>query len=336
MKLEDSIPKLLESGELKRPPTSFQGVTKARIREVLEAIALGTADQVDAVYSLLDTEKSWFKTAAKHGFKFYHGATTAHIGCHVGILQRYKGKLDREGRDYWLKPLWEIGAMEQVYFDGEKFIDGWPVAKAPTSCYRLSESFVEILKSTDAEWRKKLTVWASDDATRQRRALQAELATKAKASIDSSHEVLIKAACDEYAPRFLPGFELIYVDAFDGDRVDADDKAKLAGAGLEIKLEDSMPDALLWNPRTDWLWVIEAVTSDGEVDLHKVEGVRKIANRSGKKGVGLTTAYMTWKEAAARQGKLKNLAPGTCLWIHEDGAKQFKVETFEPVAPKLL
>lgn len=33
---------------------------------------------------------------------------------YIGILQRggYT-KLDREGRDYWLKPLWEIGALEK-------------------------------------------------------------------------------------------------------------------------------------------------------------------------------------------------------------------------------
>jgi hypothetical protein len=31
-----------------------------------------------------------------------------------------------------------------------------------------------------------------------------------------------------------------------------------------------MPDVLLWNPGTNELWVIEAATSDGEVDAHKV------------------------------------------------------------------
>lgn len=329
MKLEERIPQWIAQGIIKKPGDSLQGVSKARIQQALEFIGRGSSDQVDVVFALLDTTPSWFPTAAKLGFKFHDGASTAHLGCHVGILQRGKGKLDREGRDYWLKPLWELGAVEQVYFTGEAFIDGWPIAKAPTGGYRLSASFLEILKSPEEEWRKKLTAWASADATRSRLKLQAELAATAKASVDSSHEILIKASVEEYAPRFLQGYELVYVDAFDGDRVDAEDRERLKRAGLEIKLEDSMPDALLWNPKTDWLWVIEAVTSDGEVDLHKVEGIQKIAARSGKKGVGLTTAYMTWKDAAQRQGKLKNLAPGTCLWIHEDGSKQFKIETFK-------
>ena len=99
-------------------------------------------------------------------------------------------------------------------------------------------------------------------------------------------------------------------------------------AGIAIGLGDSMPDILLWNPKTDKLWVVEAVTSDGEVDLHKVQGLTSLAERSEKKGVGFTTAYMTWKDAATRQGKHKNIAPGTYIWIREDGAKQFSVETF--------
>jgi hypothetical protein len=55
----------------------------------------------------------------------------------------------------------------------------------------------------------------------------------------------------------------------------------------------------------------------------------QFARRYGKKQIGFTTAYATWKEAAVRQGKHKNIAPGTQIWIQEDGAKQFTVESFE-------
>lgn len=82
------------------------------------------------------------------------------------------------------------------------------------------------------------------------------------------------------------------------------------------------------NPKTDHLWVIEAVTSDGEVDLHKVSQLRALAERFGKGGVGFTTAYRTWKEASARQGAHQNIAVGTYIWIQGDPAKQFKVESF--------
>jgi hypothetical protein len=139
---------------------------------------------------------------------------------------------------------------------------------------------------------------------------------------------LISAACKHYVPRFLLGYEVIYVDAGDGDRVTKKDQRNLMRAGLKIGLGDSMPDILLWNREQDELWVIEAVCSDGEVDRHKVESLTSLANRCGKKSIGFTTAYCTWKSAASRQGKHKNICPGTHIWIQEDGTKQFTVETF--------
>ena len=94
-------------------------------------------------------------------------------------------------------------------------------------------------------------------------------------------------------------------------------------------LGDAMPDVLLWNPTTDRLWVIEAaVTSDGEVDHHKVNQLNNLAERSGKAGVDFTTVYRTWKEAAARQAAHQNIAVGSYIWIHADPAKHFRVESF--------
>ena len=132
-----------------------------------------------------------------------------------------------------------------------------------------------------------------------------------------------------YAPKFLTGYEVLYVDDADGDRVSESEREKLWGAGIEITLDDAMPDVLLWNRETDALWVIEAVTSDGEVDHHKVDQIHAFAERNGKKTGGFTTAYPTWKVAAQRQGKHKNIAPGTYIWIREDAAKHFLAESFE-------
>ncbi len=67
---------------------SYQGVTKARVVEVLKAIDRHTDDLTDAVFALLDDQHdSWF-TKAPPGTRFCDGASTAHIACHVGILQR--------------------------------------------------------------------------------------------------------------------------------------------------------------------------------------------------------------------------------------------------------
>lgn len=311
-------------------PDSYQGVSKARVQQVLTKLALGgNQDIVDAVFALLDDETpSWFGTAPK-GTKFAEGASTAHLGCHIGVLQRGATKLDREGRDYWIKPLRELGAVEPVFLNGAAFIPGHPVAKSPNSAYRLNGDFRKILKAKDGRWEKDLAAWASQDAVRQRREYQAKVEEESRKKVDSSHSQLIADCVTQYAKKFLPDYEVIYIDDGDGDRITEEDKQKLAKAGIALQLGDAMPDVLLWNKKTDRLWVIEAVTSDGEVDFHKVEQLSKLAKRCGKKGVDFTTAYRSWKDAASRQEKNKNLAVKSYIWIQSDPAKQFLVSSFE-------
>lgn len=308
-------------------PDALQGVTKDRIRSVLQFLDLGAnGDLVDCVFALLDDETdSWF-TKGPDGSKISDGASTAHLACHIGILQRDGGKLDREGRDYWIKPLREIGGFEAITLQDGEFIAGHPVAKSPNSAYRIEAGLLAILKAPEDQWRGLLTAWAQADAARERRAFQAEMAERARANVDTGHKDLIRASVEQYAPRFLPGFEVLYIDDADGDRITEAERARMAAAGVTLTLEDAMPDALLWNRATDHLWVIEAVTSDGEVDMHKVQAVRRMAARCGKADVGFTTTYRTWKDAAARQGKQQNIAYDTFIWIQADPAKQFKVE----------
>jgi hypothetical protein len=284
-------------------PNAFQGVTKAHIRNVLAGLNLGNnADLIDGVFALMDDETpSWFSKAPL-GACFANGASTAHLACHIGILQRGENKLDREGRDYWIKPLREIGGIEPItLFDGE-FIPGHVIAKSPNSAYRLSEEFKTILQADEGDWQKRLAKWSSQDASRQRREFQAQLAEASRLRVDTGHSDLIQATIKFYTPKFLPGYQVIYVDDGDGDRITAQDRKRLAEAGIELRLGDAMPDVLLWNSATDKLWVIEAVTSDGEVDLHKVTQLQALAARSGKAGIGFTTAYHSWREAAGRQG----------------------------------
>jgi hypothetical protein len=311
-------------------PNSFQGVTKARIKQVLDKLALGgKPDIVDAIFSLLDNKTpSWFPSAPK-GAKFSDGATTAHIGCHVGVLQRGGGKLDREGRDYWIKPMRELGAVEPVTLIDSVFVAGHPIAKSGNSAYRLNSEFKAVLKVNEQQVDKTLKAWASQDAIRKRREYQAKVQEEARKQVDSGHSQLISDSVEHYAKQFLPGYEVLYIDDGDGDRITDEDKKNLASAGITLQLGDAMPDVLLWNKKIDRLWVIEAVTSDGEVDFHKVEQLKKMAKRCSKKGIDFTTTYRNWKDTASRQEKNKNLAVDTYLWIQSDAGKQLLVKSFE-------
>lgn len=337
MALHDKIKELRKtlSAKGKKPvPLAFQGVTKERITDVLREFDCFNADQRDAVFALLDNvSPSFYSLQYKNiptSLRFCDGATVAHVACHFGILQRGEGKSDREGRDAWLKPLWDIVAIEKVFYDKANglFIPGHPIAKSPYTAYRLADSFKAILAAPENKWRKQLKGWIKEDAKRQRLELQATMAIASRAKVDTKHSNLIAACRDHYAPHFLPGYEVLYIDDSDGERISEPERDKLYRAGITIELSDAMPDVLLWHPKTDHLWVIEAVTSDGEVDNHKVAQMMALAKRYKKSGVGFTTAYQTWNAAARRQGKCKNIAPGTYIWIQEDPSKHYLAEAF--------
>ena len=336
MGLEEDVRALLEEAQADgRAPVAnvLQGVTKERVRQVLALIDRSTDDMVDAVFALLDDQQpSWF-SKVDPSLRFCDGATIAHIGAHIGILQRGSTrKLDREGRDYWVKPMCDAGAVERVtlFKDTGKFIAGHPIAKSPNSAYRLAPDFLELLRIPADRLDEMVGAWIDADAVRQRLELQARMAEEASRQIDKKHATLIKTTVKVFAKKFLPEYEVLYVDDRDGERITEEARKRLQDAGLELGLEDAMPDILLWKPGTAFFWVVEAVTSDGEVDLHKVEQVERFIRRTLPDAkVGLTTAYRTWRDAARRQGKHKNLAPHTYLWIQEDPSKHFRVETFD-------
>ena len=162
--------------------------------------------------------------------------------------KRNSGKLDREGRDYWLKPLWEIGALEKLYFDPEtaEFLPGHPVPKSPNSAYRIAPAFLQILKAPDTDRKALLAAWASEEAFRARLQVQAALAETTRAKIGTPHMELITAAAQVYVPNFLPGFEILYIDATDtasASHLRRNNPCRKPGIG--IQLGDSMPDILL-------------------------------------------------------------------------------------------
>ena len=84
-----------------------------------------------------------------------------------------------------------------------------------------------------------------------------------------SHNELQKAIIEEFAPRFAPNSECLYV----GDTIEKDlvkDTKKLKELGFEITLHDKMPDVVLYNKEKNWLYFIQSVTSVGPMDPKRI------------------------------------------------------------------
>ena len=126
------------------------------------------------------------------------------------------------------------------------------------------------------------------------------------------HNILQRAIIEQFAPRFAPNCECLYV----GDTIKKDlikNKSKLKELGFEITLHDKMPDVVLYKKDTDWLYFIEAVTSVGPMDYKRINEINTMTKsvKSGKIYVTAFPDFITYK-------KFSNLlAWETEVWIAE-------------------
>ncbi|HUZ80873.1 MAG TPA: BsuBI/PstI family type II restriction endonuclease, partial [Gaiellaceae bacterium] len=163
---------------------------------------------------------------------------------------------------------------------------------------------------------------------RERAAQQRAAAAVAGANPDSKHSVLIAAAAEAHKESpMLSGYELLFIDDGDGDRIKEPYATKLKKAGLELNLDTRYPDTIFAHATKRELWIIDAVTSDGEIDPVRLTEISKWAEDAGWTLAGATTAYETFDRYAARQKAMTNIASDTYVWIAEIGGQLLHVKS---------
>lgn len=126
------------------------------------------------------------------------------------------------------------------------------------------------------------------------------------------HNELQKAIIEEFAPRFAPNSECLYV----GDTIKKDlvkNVEKLKELGFEITLHDKMPDVVLYRGDKNRIYFIESVTSTGPMDPKRIlelsEMTRKVT--AGKIYVTAFQNFTVFKKFSA------SLAWETEVWISD-------------------
>lgn len=124
------------------------------------------------------------------------------------------------------------------------------------------------------------------------------------------HNQLQKAIIEEFAPRFAPNSECLYV----GDTIQKDmvkDVDKLSQLGFEITLHDKMPDVVLYREDKNWIYFVESVTSVGPMDPKRILEIKSMTSRvtAGKIYVTAFLDFQTFKKFS------KQLAWETEVWI---------------------
>ena len=82
------------------------------------------------------------------------------------------------------------------------------------------------------------------------------------------HSELIKQIITEFAPRFAPNSEVIYVGDT-GSKIGYFEEKRLASLGVTVDQHGKMPDVVLYFGDKDWLLLVESVTSHGPVDAKR-------------------------------------------------------------------
>lgn len=126
------------------------------------------------------------------------------------------------------------------------------------------------------------------------------------------HNELQKAIIEEFAPRFAPHSECLYV----GDTIEKDlvkNVEKLTDLGFEITLHDKMPDVVLYREDKNWIYFVESVTSVGPMDPKRILEITEMT-RGVSAGKIFVTAFLDFKTYKKFS---ETLAWETEVWIAE-------------------
>ncbi len=126
------------------------------------------------------------------------------------------------------------------------------------------------------------------------------------------HNELQKAIVEQFAPRFAPGAQLLYL----GDTAKKDlfvDGLTLQRLGIFINDHDKLPDVVLYDAERNWLFLVEAVTSHGPVSPKRVLELEEML-AACPVGTVYVSAFPDFREF---QRHIKHISWETEVWVGE-------------------
>ena len=149
---------------------------------------------------------------------------------------------------------------------------------SPKAVYQISPEALALIRLYGtADWESTLS-----DFLERQESKQIELSPGA-------HSELIKAIVEAFAPCFVPGSILLYVGDT-GNKWGYFDESLLASLGVMVDSHGKMPDVVFYDPKKDWLLLVESVTSHGPVDGKRHDELAALFS-SAKPGLVYVTAF---------------------------------------------
>lgn len=199
--------------------------------------------------------------------------------------------------------------------------DNGKATNSPNYRYRLTKEVLKMLRTLQTgEWQKSLNRFLKYHeklvdiyASKKKMTMMPVQINGADFQFSTGkHNELQKAIIEEFAHRFAPGCECLYV----GDTIEKDlvkNISKLTELGFKITLHDKMPDVVLYREDKNWIYFIESVTSVGPMDSKRILEITEMTNgvKAGKVFVTAFFDFKTYKKFA------EELAWETEVWIAE-------------------
>lgn len=199
--------------------------------------------------------------------------------------------------------------------------DNGKATNSPNYRYRLTEETLQVIRVFQTlEWQKSMNRFLKYHeklvdiyASKKKMTMMPVRINGADFQFSTGkHNELQKAIIEEFAPRFAPNSECLYV----GDTIEKDlvkNVDKLEKLGFEITLHDKMPDVVLYREDKNWIYFVESVTSVGPMDTKRILEITEMTKNiaAGKIFVTAFLDFKTYKRFS------ETLAWETEVWIAE-------------------
>ena len=186
--------------------------------------------------------------------------------------------------------------------------------------YQIEASALALLQSfATAAWDKNLRTYLASVETLQARYAQARDMQRIPVTVapgttitltPGGQNVLVQYILDEFAARFTPGGQVLYVGDT-GDKFAYYDEAGFTALGITIEPHGKIPDVIIHHIEKNWLVLIEAVTSHGPINPRRRQELQTLFGASSA-GLVFVTAFL---DRRAMVEYLGDISWETEVWV---------------------
>jgi adenine-specific DNA-methyltransferase len=193
---------------------------------------------------------------------------------------------------------------------------------SPKAVYQIDQATLELVRTYGSDqWEQHLRTYLASAETLQQKYSQAREMQRIPVMLNSGvsfklspggQNVLVKQIIDEFAQRFTPGGEVVYIgDTDEKFAFFAEDR--LRALGVTIDSHGKMPDVIIYHTDKQWLVLIEAVTSHGPIDPKRRQELKQLFG-AAQVGLVYVTTFLT---RAAMREYLADISWETEVWVAE-------------------